>query len=252
MRRRFSLLGRKGVSWLQTRRDRHEFVRLRADDPSAKDWPMGRDWFELLDRQGAAGSVGGDYFYADLIVAQDIYTRSPKRHVDVGSRIDGFVAHVASFRHIEVLDIRPGSDVIPNVKFQEVDITSGEFGGVRADSVSCLHALEHFGLGRYGDPIRPDGWLVGLNALHELTLPGGRLYLSVPTGEVQRVEFNAHRIFSLGYLRDQLAPLWEITNLAFINDNGDLLKDVDPWSAEASRGFGSRYGCSVWFLDRRF
>ena len=30
-----------------------------------------------------------------------------KRHVDIGSRLDGFVAHVASFREIEVLDIRP-------------------------------------------------------------------------------------------------------------------------------------------------
>ena len=36
-----------------------------------------------------------------------IYNSKPKRHIDVGSRVDGFVAHVASFREIEVFDVRP-------------------------------------------------------------------------------------------------------------------------------------------------
>ena len=30
------------------------------------------------------------------------------------------------------------------------------------ESLSCLHALEHFGLGRYGDPINPEGNIIGL------------------------------------------------------------------------------------------
>jgi hypothetical protein len=30
------------------------------------------------------------------------------------------------------------------------------------DSLSCLHALEHFGLGRYGDPIDPRGHEKGI------------------------------------------------------------------------------------------
>ena len=36
-----------------------------------------------------------------------IYAARPEKHVDVGSRVDGFVAHVASFREIEVFDVRP-------------------------------------------------------------------------------------------------------------------------------------------------
>jgi len=63
-----------------------------------------------------------------------------------------------------------------------------------SDSVSCLHALEHFGLGRYGDPVDPNGYARGVANLAGLVREGGALYLSVPIG-VERVEFNAHRVF---------------------------------------------------------
>src|SRR5712692_9241557 len=58
----------------------------------------------LHDRGAEAGAVRGEYFWQDLYVAQKIFKASPRKHVDVGSRINGFVAHVASFREIEVID----------------------------------------------------------------------------------------------------------------------------------------------------
>jgi hypothetical protein len=62
------------------------------------------------------------------------------------------------------------------------------------DSLSCLHAIEHFGLGRYGDPIDPRGYERGIANMARLVVPGGRLYLSAPIGR-ERVEFNANRVF---------------------------------------------------------
>jgi hypothetical protein len=62
------------------------------------------------------------------------------------------------------------------------------------DSVSCLHALEHFGLGRYGDPIDVNGHEKGLRNISDLLNKDGVLYLSVPIGK-ERVEFNANRVF---------------------------------------------------------
>jgi hypothetical protein len=62
------------------------------------------------------------------------------------------------------------------------------------DSLSCLHALEHFGLGRYGDPIDPSGFERGLCNMASLLTKGGIFYLSVPIG-IDRVEFNANRVF---------------------------------------------------------
>ena len=155
----------------------------------------------LGDRYKEGGSTRNEYFWQDLLVAQRIYLGRPLKHVDVGSRIDGFVAHVASFRPIEVFDIRPVNSDIPGVVFNQADLMSadslaslcaGNLG--YCDSLSCLHAIEHFGLGRYGDPVNPFGYRQGIKNLSQLLRPGGRLYLSTPIGS-ERVEFNANWVF---------------------------------------------------------
>src|SRR5206468_2089715 len=50
-----------------------------------------------------AGVAGGHYFYQDLWAARRIFDHRPDRHVDIGSRIDGFVAHVLTFMPVEVI-----------------------------------------------------------------------------------------------------------------------------------------------------
>ncbi|MDO8652453.1 MAG: DUF268 domain-containing protein [Undibacterium sp.] len=167
------------------------------------------DWYE------EGGSTKNEYFWQDLHVARKINAANPLKHVDIGSRIDGFVAHVASFREIEVFDIRPITSKIDGVVFRQADLMnpSGELAGY-CDSLSCLHALEHFGLGRYGDPIAPMGSVTGLENITKLLKSDGLLYLSVPIG-IERVEFNAHRVFD---------PL-KLVQLA--KDNGLTLSEFD-------------------------
>ena len=153
--------------------------------------PCLHDWHE----EGGATKL--EYFWQDLLVARKIFAARPERHVDVGSRVDGFVAHVASFREIEVFDVRPISTQIPGVTFRQADLMQPVAGMADyCDSVSCLHALEHFGLGRYGDPIDPKGFERGLANMAALLRKDGVFYLSVPIG-VERVEFNAHRVLTL-------------------------------------------------------
>ena len=150
--------------------------------------PCLHDWYE------EGGSTKLEYFWQDLLVARKIFEAGPQRHVDVGSRIDGFVAHVASFREIEVFDLRPIGTQIPGVKFKQADFLQPATG-IRdyCDSLSCLHALEHFGLGRYGDPIDPKGFERGFANMADLLKRDGVFYLSVPIG-LSRVEFNGQRI----------------------------------------------------------
>jgi len=154
----------------------------------------------LHDRFEEGGTTKSEYFWQDLVVARWIHDANPQRHVDVGSRVDGFVAHVASFREIEVFDVRPVTSRIPGIRFRQADLmdmvplsTDGAEGGY-CDSLSCLHAIEHFGLGRYGDPIDPRGYEQGLANMAVLLKPGGTLYLSAPIGR-ERVEFNANWVF---------------------------------------------------------
>lgn len=172
------------------------------------------------DRLAQAGTAHGGYFYQDLLVAQRIFEKKPHKHVDVASRIDGFVAHVAAFREIEVFDIRPVSSQAKNITFRQSDLMNLD-PAMRnyADSISSLHALEHFGLGRYGDPINLHGHEDGFRSLVAMLRPGGTLYLSVPIG-VQRVEFNAHKIFSISTILDMAAGNCELRRFTYIDPHG--------------------------------
>ncbi len=219
---------------------------------AARKFPLGEIYPILNDRFSESGSASGHYFHQDLLVARRIYINNPSTHVDVGSRIDGFVAHVASFRPIEVLDIRPHvSSTIPNVTFKQADLMAPLDKKLEnyCDSLSCLHALEHFGLGRYGDPVNYDGYLLGLNNMTKILKTGGTLYLSVPIGP-QRIEFNAHRVFSVSYLLECFAGKYRIEQISFVDDRGDLHENARITDADAKKNFNCVYGCGIFEMTK--
>ncbi len=63
------------------------------------------------------------------------------------------------------------------------------------ESLSALCSLEHFGLGRYGDPIDPEACFKAFKSIQRVMKSGGRAYISVPVGKSDKLAFNAHRIF---------------------------------------------------------
>ena len=169
------------------------------------------------------GYTKSHYFHQDLFVAQRIFLNNPTHHVDIGSRVDGFVAHVASFRPIEVFDIRPQSSHIRHISFKQADLMATLDDNLidYCDLLSCLHALEHFGLGRYGDPINFDGYLRGLENFYRILSKGGKFYFSTPIGP-QRIEFNAHRVFSLGFILQNFADKYRLDQFSYVDDQGIL------------------------------
>jgi len=229
------------------------FVVVRQSNrTSDKDFPFAHAYLCLADRFASSGNAAGHYFHQDLLVARRIFLHRPQLHVDVGSRIDGFVAHVASFRALEVFDVRPQSLSVPNVVFRQADLMTfdDDLHDDHCDSLSCLHALEHFGLGRYGDPVCFDGHLVGLRNLSRLLKKGGRFYCSVPIGP-QRIEFNAHRVFSVRYLMRLFSDHFVIDRFSYVDDHGDLHEDV-PLDADAvMKDFGCEYGCGIFEMTKR-
>jgi len=155
--------------------------------------PCLHDWYEM------AGSSQNEYFWQDLFCAQYVHRLNPTEIYDVGSRLDGYITHVASFRRINLIDIRPLKCSIHNITYQQGDICNRTFPAnadlkERFDLVSCLHTLEHIGLGRYGDDIRSEAYLEALKGLKDILRPKGKLLLSTPIGR-KRVEFNSHRVF---------------------------------------------------------
>jgi len=204
----------------------------------------------LSDWSDQAGMASGAYFHQDMLVARRIFEARPRRHLDVGSRFDGFVAHVAVFREIEVVDIRPMNSAIRNVRFIRMDLMQDTAAlASSTDSLSCLHALEHFGLGRYGDPIDPAGHLKGFRSLVQLLKPDAAFYLSFPIGRPV-VEFNAHRVFDC---REVLtwpgSELLHLERFDYVDDGGALHEGV-PTDAIANECKGLIHGCGIYTFRR--
>jgi hypothetical protein len=227
-------------------RNRREF--LRQTGASIVEFPPGRAYPCLADRYEESGTARGDYFHQDLYVAQLVFRNNPARHVDVGSRVDGFVAHVAAFRAVEVFDIRELRTTAANITFRQRDLMP-----VRpdldacTDSLSCLHSLEHFGLGRYGDPVDYYGYRRGWENLWRMLGRGGRFYFSTPIGP-QRIEFDAHRVFAVPFLMEMIGPKYRVESFAYVNDAGELIRNADPQGPAARDSFGCRYGCGIFEL----
>ena len=242
--RTFGVDAKRGISaiagigrYLRGRRDFR--ANLGDDFVWGRSLPMLDEWHE------ACGSLGA-YFLQDQRVACWIYQENPRRHVDVGSRLDGFIGHLSVFREVEVIDIRPPPAAAHHVTFHQLNLMESlpaEWIHC-TDSLSCLHTIEHFGLGRYGDPIDVNGHRKGLEQLKRMVAPGGRLYLSTPIGP-QRVEFNAHRVFAAATLAGWFAEGWEIERFVVIDDD-NRIHEPGAWRGpELERHFGCRTGLGI-------
>lgn len=175
----------------------------------------------LNDYNENAGDENSEYFINDLFIAQKIYNDNPAVLLDIGSRLDGYIAHVASFREINVLDIRPFKSRIHNIFFHQADLMKSipkKFHNY-ADYITCIHSLEHFGLGRYGDTLNPDGYKLGLKNISKILKKNGTFVFSVPIGK-ECVEFNSHRIFNPFMLIDLMSSYgFKIINFFYLNKN---------------------------------
>jgi hypothetical protein len=193
----------------------------------------------LYDYNSQAGNADGHYFWQDLYAARWIYGLNPKNHIDVGSRIDGFVTHLTTFREIDLLDIRPLKLKIPNVNFVQHDLSKGAPPGKIAhyDSVSSLHALEHFGLGRYGDSVDPIGHVKGLLSVSSLVANNGVFFLSFPTnGKLCEIEFNAQRLLSPEWWEEHLHN-FQVERILQIPWKGEPKElSLDDWTNRFVKG----------------
>lgn len=152
-------------------------------------------WPIITDKYADAGTVG-NYFWQDLWAAKQIIESGKKIHFDIGSRLDGFIAHLLAAKiDVTMIDVREFPVEIEGLHTIVDDATTlHQIADNSIDSMSALCSLEHFGLGRYGDSIDPEACFECFKNIQRKLLPGGTLYISVPIGR-ERVEFNAHRVF---------------------------------------------------------
>ncbi len=168
------------------------------------------------------------YFYQDNWAFEKIVKQNPKHHIDVGSQ-HKFVAFLSKVLPVTMVDIRPLSLPLDSLNFQKGSILELPFEDGSIESLSSLCVIEHIGLGRYGDPLDPQGTEKAISELARVTKSRGDLYLSIPIDDDNITYFNAHRAFTEEYLKE-LFSSFEILDSAYIYGSSFL--------KEKLRGFG--------------
>ena len=183
------------------------------------------------------------YFYHETVVSMYIFNNNPTKHVDIGSRLNGFVSNVASFRKIEFFDLRPTNIQHKNIISKQIDLIdiSKEYYDY-TDSLSCLYVLGHIGLGRYGDKIDKDGSKSAYLNLIKILKNKGKLYVAVPISGKNKVYFNAHRVFKPSDLVEWSKEV-ELEKFDYVDDNGKFYNNMDINNSDLNY---IKYGCGIY------
>ena len=224
----------------------------RRNHPST--YRMGCMYPVLTDYRQSAGSNSGHYYHQDLYVAKKIFKNNPGVHLDIGSRIDGFIAHLLAFEQKIILgDVRPVIDADPNISCMQIDLSHLPKSRIKEQysSISSLHVIEHVGLGRYGDKINPIGHIQAIRHLSLLLSQGGSLYISFPISCRSRIEFNAHRVISIAEAHSIFKEMnLAIREFAYVDDVGNLNRVSHTDSIDVLNSYHLQYGCGIWTLTR--
>ncbi len=204
-----------------------------------------RDHYPCLDDRTDTTPFDPHYTYHTAWAARVIAELKPERHVDVASSLM-FVVALSAFVPVDFYDYRPANLSLSGLTSQSADLTKLPFPDRSVASLSCMHVVEHVGLGRYGDPLDPLGDVTAMRELQRVVAPGGSLLFVVPVGR-PRVCYNAHRIYGYEQITESFPEL-RVRQFALIPDRmdqGGLILNAAPDLVARQK-----YGCGCFWMER--
>jgi SAM-dependent methyltransferase len=225
----------------------NSFLRFKAKDKKQRFSLPFSDVYPCLFENTPYTRFDTHYVYHTAWAARKVQEINNNEHVDISSSLY-FSGIVSAFKKVKFYDYRPAHLNLSNLESNTADLLGLSFATASISSLSCMHTVEHVGLGRYGDPIDPDGDIKAAKELSRVVSPGGSLLFVVPVGK-PRIQFNAHRIYSYGMVKE-LFPEFEIREFSLIPDNA--LDQGMIYNATPAEADEQRYGCGCfWFIKKR-
>lgn len=183
------------------------------------------------------------YIYHTAWAARKVREIDEKEHVDISSSLY-FSSIVSAFKPVKFFDFRPAKLNLSGLTSDSANLSKLHFEDNSIESLSCMHTVEHVGLGRYGDTIDPDGDLEAASELERVVAVGGNLLFVVPIGKPV-IQFNAHRIYSYQMVMDMF-PKLTLKEFSLIPDNA--LSAGMIYNATKEQSDKQLYGCGCfWF-----
>ena len=215
-----------------------EFNKLDKAKKLPNDW-----WnrFPCLNDNTGITKFDTHYIYHPAWATRIIKEINPKKHVDISSTLH-FCSTLSAFIPTEFYDYRPAHLTLSNLKTSAADLTNLFFESNSIESLSCMHTIEHVGLGRYGDKLDPEGDFKAIAELQRVTKKKGHLLLVAPLGQ-PCIQFNAHRIYSFELIND-LFTGFALKNFSLITDEGLFIENADPQLVKQQH-----FGCGCfWYV----
>jgi SAM-dependent methyltransferase len=199
------------------------------------------DWYPCLEDNTNETNFDAHYVYHPAWAARIVRKINPAKHIDISSTLH-FCSILSAFIPVDFYDFRPAKLNLGNLKSLKGDLMNLDFEDNSIHSISCMHTIEHIGLGRYGDPIDPDGDLKAINELKRVCAKDGNLLIVVPVG-IPKVAFNAHRIYKPSSIINYMEG-FSLKEFALVTDSNDFIM-----SAELDLASKQHYGCGCfWFV----
>lgn len=185
------------------------------------------------------------YIYLTGWACRVLRRSAPMVHVDIGSSLE-FVVAISAFIPLKFYDYRPAPLEIDGVETGFADLKKLPFADKSVFSLSCMHVVEHVGLGRYGDSLDALGDVKAMSELERVLAFGGQLMFVVPVGRPS-VCFNGHRIYSFDQVVGAFPELRleSFTLITDISQGGQLLNDATREDVDRQE-----YGCGCYLFKR--
>lgn len=208
-----------------------------------KRFEEGYEVYPILDEKTTITPIEPHYTYHPAWAARILAQNKPPKHVDISSTLN-FCTLVSAFIPIDFYDYRPAQIILEGLKSAHADLTKLHFADNSIESLSCMHTLEHVGLGRYGDPIDYDGDLKAIEELKRVLAINGDLLVVVPTGK-PKIAYNAHRIYSYEQVISYFEPL-QLVEFSLVPDNFENIGFIK--NATKKQADEQHWGCGCfWF-----
>lgn len=222
-------------------RDYFRFRRLDARPRFRLSW---RDRLPIVTDWTATTPFDRHYIYHPAWAARILARRRPAAHVDISSTL-AFCSLVSAFLPVEFYDYRPADLRLPGLTSRRCDLLALPFADRSIASLSCMHVVEHVGLGRYGDPLDPEGDLKAMRELARVLATNGDLLFVVPVGR-PRIQYNAHRVYAYRQVLDGFSGL-RLANFSLVPDDPDRGLE---WEATEADTDAQVYGCGCFHFTK--
>ncbi|MEI6296919.1 MAG: DUF268 domain-containing protein [bacterium] len=199
-----------------------------------------------LEDKTTSTSFDTHYIYHPAWAARVIAEIKPKKHIDISS-ILCFSTLISAFIPTEFYDYRPANIKLDNYHTGKGDLTFLPFTDNSVESISCMHTIEHIGLGRYGDQMDPSGDIKAIEELKRVVRKNGNIIFVVPVGK-SKLMFNAHRIYSYEQILSYFNG-FELKEFSLIPDDAKKTGIIKNASKELVDK--QNYGCGCfWFIKK--